>query len=359
MDYDSSEVLMPTFQTGGCRRISDGTVESSTYGRYTDKIPVDGYRRIIYNGRISINGLLVALYDIHTAYIQGISIPGQGTGAYVSGIIDLSDDAYLNVGYVAFSEWEADRNYSNNYFSLDKGINFEYEVNKYAPPIISEELEKKETYLNLLKGKKINAFGDSITSTDYITPTWWQKIATRTGATFNNYGVSGTPIAQKNGIDNAFTDRVTTLDTSADGVIMIGGTNDTTTPIGTWDSTDKTTFYGALNYIFTTLLNNFQGKPILICTPIQPKADYLNNVPNAHELLLQLQATDTATVEIRSEAIKAKCHQYGLPCLDLFSCSGISGVNSAYYTDSLHPSAYGQTRLASLIQSELSKLFIN
>lgn len=362
VSFSSFAVVDPVFTAGNYISYSNGQESASSHGRCTDYIDIGSYRHITYRGKIGDSANLVSFYTTSKSYRSDLSIRGSGVSVLSSGIIDLTQSQYSNIRYVRFSEWNANDDFSGFYFALDKGINLPEIIRNETEPLkeeLSGEIDAVPTFGKVLQGKTINAFGDSITSTDYITPNWWQQIATRTGATFNNYGVSGTPIAQKDNINNSFVDRVTSLDTSADGVIIMGGTNDTYTKLGTWDSTDKKTFYGALNYIIVTLLNNFEGKPIIFCTPIQRKADYPDNVPNALQVLNSKTADDTMSVEIRAEAIKAKCHQYGIPCLDLYSQSGISGVNDAYYTDSLHPSAMGQKRLSNIIQSALSVLFIS
>ena len=140
----------------------------------------------------------------------------------------------------------------------------------------------------------------------------------------------------------------------------MGGTNDDESPRGNWDDTVNTTFYGALNIIMTTLSNNFAGKPILICTPIQKKGDYTNNISDPLSALNALSSTDTMSLQLRAEAIKAKASQYGFAVLDLYNHSGINGAdaNNIYYRtdDQYHPSAIGQNRLKVNIKRALEDI---
>jgi lysophospholipase L1-like esterase len=143
----------------------------------------------------------------------------------------------------------------------------------------------------------------------------------------------------------------------------MGGTNDASVHSGSWNSTDTSTLFGALNVLFTRLQQTFAGKPILVCTMIQSRDSYSSNVADPLNVLLNEKTdSDTLSLQLRAEAIKAKAHQYGIPCLDLFNESGISGVDSdhVYYrsNDTLHPSSAGQKRMASLIQNKLESLFI-
>jgi lysophospholipase L1-like esterase len=228
----------------------------------------------------------------------------------------------------------------------------------------------EETVLSSLKGKVINVLGDSITSVDYTLPNWWQKIAERTGARFNNYGVSSTSIAVRSGRTDSFLERADQMDVNADAVFIMGGTNDSNALIGEWNSTDTTTFFGALNALFPKICEKFPGKPIIVATPIQSTATYPSIQLNAVALVEKVlnaykddptKQSDWWILQTRAECIKLKAAQYGLPCLDLFYTSGINGADSGkiYYrpNDTLHPSAYGQERLAVLIQAELEKHF--
>ena len=220
-----------------------------------------------------------------------------------------------------------------------------------------------EINLSPIRDKTINCLGDSITSTDYTIPTWWQIISHKTGAKFNNYGVSGTSIAKlptTSSSGGAFIERMSKMNTAADGVIVMGGTNDGSALLGDWNSEDISTFYGALNSMLTYLKNTYSGKPILVCTPI--KLGY--SIPNDFMLnpLVELGdkvSTDKISLQLRAEAIKAKCKQHGLRCLDLWNTSGIDkNSNGVYYREDLtHPSAKGQERMASLIQAELERIF--
>lgn len=230
---------------------------------------------------------------------------------------------------------------------------------------------------SVLADKTINVMGDSITGTDYTRPTWWEIIAERTGAKFNNYGISGTTIAHNNerhfygkepdanynpedastwDTGNCFCERVDEMSILADGVIVMGGTNDNYKGKGTWDSTDTRTFYGALNVLITELLKAYPGKPILFCTMIQKPDSYKSNTENPLKTLLDKTLGADLTMEDRALCIKMKCEQYGVTCLDLYHCSGINGVDSEtiyYKNDLLHPSHLAQERLANLIQDKL------
>lgn len=227
-----------------------------------------------------------------------------------------------------------------------------------------KEIVNSATSTNVLKGKKINCLGDSITSTDYTTPNWWQQIATKTGANFNNYGISGTCIGyneqRENNNGKCFCNRFDNMDTSADGVIVMGGTNDYEIKLGTWNDSTNETFYGALNVLIKGLLEKFKGKPIIFMTPIQSANDYMTNVVNPVDTVKN-GSNSAVSLQLRAEAIKLKCKQYGITCIDLYNTSGINGVDSSkiYYRsgDSIHPSEYGQKVIANNLLPILESKF--
>jgi lysophospholipase L1-like esterase len=126
-------------------------------------------------------------------------------------------------------------------------------------------------------GKKLIAFGDSITSgvsspglvtlgaTKYIS-----LFCSHVGAILTNEAISGSTITD-NGNQYAMCKRVVQYATSAYDIIYIaGGTNDynQNMPIGTYASTDQTTLYGALRTICEHLKTNCPNAVVIFVTPI-------------------------------------------------------------------------------------------
>lgn len=267
-----------------------------------------------------------------------------------------------DVHYVSFA---IPSNHDITKFSVSNTDDFPSEYPTYNEPYFTEmvdnHIREVVTITSKLKGKKGNLLGDSITSTDYVLPTWWQRIAEETGATFNNYGVSGTPIKHTND-NNGFVDRYTSMDTSADFVLVMGGTNDTGTPIGYFDDTRNTTFMGALIQLIEGLLKTYVGKPIIFCTPIKlgySDGSYYVNPRDTLKTCLNTKTEESVTLQLRAEAIKLKCEQYGLPCIDLWNHSGINAIDAdkVYFLDDLtHPSEQGQERIYRMILNELERL---
>lgn len=316
----------------------DGTVVTSTsYAYHTDYISLEGYARIVAKANITSNGWALAFYDTEKTLDASVSVAGNGASTPTN--LDMAVPA--GAAYCILSHYAGENNVNTGFVTL-----YPADTAKTDDPLF---------------GKIINVLGDSITSTMYVRPTWWEMITDKTGAEFNDHGVSGTSVAVREGRTDSFAERAANMETDADAVIVMGGTNDTATLRGTWGSTDNTTFFGALNALFRTLCNNYAGKPVIICTPIQTAVDYSSNVYNPAETLMEKTDTDTLTMQERAAAIKLKCEQHGMHCLDLYNGSGINGrdSDSVYYRDgdSLHPSEYGQKRLANLMRRELERFF--
>ena len=235
-------------------------------------------------------------------------------------------------------------------------------------------IKSKETFtenvLNIVNNnpqltfKKINVLADSMGSTDYTTPNWWQQIEKKTGFSFNNYAISGTCIGYNEERENrngkCFCNRFMEMDSSADGVVVLGGTNDYEIKLGNWNDSTNETFYGALNVLIKGLLEIYKGKPIIFMTPVQQANDYINNVLDA-VTPIQNNANSSVQLQLRAEAIKRKCKQYGVTCIDLYNSSGINGVDSSkiYYRqgDATHLSSIGQNVIANNLLPILESKF--
>lgn len=327
-------------------------VETSLAGtKCTDYINVVGNNSVEVCTQLGSNGCAIAFYDKNKTFLSDLKITGTNVGQFLVYSADLTEDAYSDVAFIRASC------YSGGSFD-----SFYITLHSYYNDLVDTKIKNAIDNINTLTGKTINALGDSITSTKYTRPTWWEMISAKTGATFNNYGISGTSIAKLSSTAShgeSFVERYDEMTDNADIVMVMGGTNDGHAQIGTWDSTDITTFYGALNVLITGLLNKYPGKPIVFFTMMRASTD-TTMVLNPWESLQNKSATATLTLQLRAEAIKHKCLEYGIPCVDLYNGSGINGLdtNQVYYrsNDNLHPSAIGQNRLASFIQAELQKV---
>lgn len=205
-------------------------------------------------------------------------------------------------------------------------------------------------------GKTINALGDSITYGHLLTnreaERWTALLAGKTGATVNNYGLSGSKVAEHSGdAVQSFVDRVGNLSSAADLNIIFGGTNDywhQITTIGNYDSDHTYEFCGALNYIFDYLQTNNPSAKMLYIFPT-----------HQYYVLSGTVRTDADDFghgtfnDFRKAAIDV-CAYRGVPMLDLYANSGTcfsknTAQRNAFTFDGMHPNAAGHKLIADLI----------
>lgn len=320
----------------------------------------------------------IAFYDEHKQYISGL------VGGWSNPLVVPTNAKYIRLSLVTGKE---------DYFC--KGDTLPSEEEKQLKLSFSNDIWKN-AFLNLLtnENKKLsniiwNVLGDSITSINYSRPNWWEIIKGNYGLTVNNYGISGTTLAHTDdrhlwdydfgkldastigynpedpstwSTGNCMCERYSKMSNDADLITVMGSTNDGSVKLGAWNSTDTSTFYGALNVLITGLINKYPNKKIAFFTPIQTANCYLTNVANASAELDKKSATDTLSLQLRAEAIKRKCKQYAIPCLDLFNESGINGVGERrtenYRSgDTLHPSVNGNKNMSVVIENFILSLF--
>ena len=204
-----------------------------------------------------------------------------------------------------------------------------------------------------LYGRKINFLGDSITE-GYGTSgkgyTFSDLVAADTGAVCRNYGIAGTRIAkQKNpsvepSWDCDFCSRVAGMDADADIIVVLGGTNDFghgDAPFGSFEDKTSSTFRGALNVLYTSLVEKYPGRVIVIATPLH-RGDEKQRRPDSN-----------ADLGTYVDAIRKAAEYYSLPVLDLWSMSGIQPdipvIRERFMPDELHPNDAGHRIIADRI----------
>lgn len=189
--------------------------------------------------------------------------------------------------------------------------------------------------------KVINALGDSITygyisSGTYADPTWCEGVASLLGCTVNNYGVSATGICD--GSDESFVTRLNGMtESSVDGLLIFGGTNDygdkLATELGSITDTpaEGTNFYAAFMYLLEQAIVKYPSAMIGVIIPLRRYSNSANTYG--------IRMDDIADAEIEI------CKEYSIPYLDLYHEGGLNPENStlksAYTADGLHPKQAG------------------
>lgn len=201
----------------------------------------------------------------------------------------------------------------------------------YAKPL-SKATEKKPCV--------ISAIGDSIT----YAQTYAAVLDMLPEVTVKNYGICATQVA---GIaDSSFVNRTKNVRFKSDIILIFGGTNDymgdkaMCNPLGTPDSDDITTYFGAYNTMIKNLKKYNPGTKIVLVTPIKRKK---YDTKNAYGLGLQHYVLATKMI----------AENNGVPCIDLFSDPSCDFTENGLLIDGLHPDIKGHTVLATVIYQNL------
>jgi len=211
------------------------------------------------------------------------------------------------------------------------------------------------------KGKKAVFMGDSIT----YQFRWQPYLESKFGLTTVNQGISGTRIADLGDTGEGGTsttsmcrdERINALDANADLVIVMGGTNDwaQSVQMGTIDSTDVTTFYGALNVMMGKLFARFPTARIVLNTT--PCGTYPTRFTASGGVV------NNAGFSTRdyADAVLAIGKKYSVPVIDVHAKAGWNSTTIANYMDNdgawLHPTAaLGAKRLAEVVVGELQRI---
>lgn len=188
--------------------------------------------------------------------------------------------------------------------------------------------EFKNVINDILNGKKIGFIGDSITmGSDVNTIGYVEQIQRITGCITQNLAVDGGTLASGTTIVTTGSNRfhicehLEDFDENTDMYCISGGYNDWgigQVSLGTYSDElnsdytvyDTTTLYGALDYIFTWLMVNRSGKPIMYV---------ITHNPLGYRTSGGSGETANITLKEWNEAIKKTLNKYSIPYVDLFS----------------------------------------
>ena len=184
-------------------------------------------------------------------------------------------------------------------------------------------IEESQTETSsIFNGKTMVVLGDSLTEVNqHYTKgyyTWIKEILGLSNVT--NYGISGSSITTKS---KPMCERYANM-VNADIVLVMGGTNDCTwnAELGTKDSVDNSTVYGAMKTLCAGLKQKYPTSLVIFITP-----HYQEKYP--HE-------KGYTAMDI-SKIIKDVCYDYAIPVYDNNQLSGIYSTNLNYYTvDNCH-----------------------
>lgn len=204
-------------------------------------------------------------------------------------------------------------------------------------------------------GKKWVVVGDSLTEVNgTATAKYHDLISQKTGITVINLGDGGTGYKSTDGgAGDSFMDRVAKVPLDADVITIFGSGNDlgSENEIGTPTDTGTTTLCGCINTTIDNLLTRMPLANLGIVTPT-PWQQY--NPANGQNKMALYAA---AIVEI--------CKNRGIPCLDLYHCSGLRPWDTTFKSlayanaDGVHPNNIGHAMIAPKFQAFLDSLLIH
>ena len=201
-----------------------------------------------------------------------------------------------------------------------------------------------------LVGETMASLGDSIDAYNYVQP----QLLSRFGMVSNQQlAVSGKKIIS--GATDSVVDQVSKITTTPKLITIGGGINDfgNNSPLGDLDSTDTTTFYGALKYIVSTLQNNHPNALLLFTTV--PFSDW----QTANDWAIG-QVNDVGLTRADyAQAARNVFKLYGAVYADQFADLGwnLNNINDKT-TDRLHPnSGAGTTDRVNLFSKVINNHF--
>lgn len=197
------------------------------------------------------------------------------------------------------------------------------------------------------------AIGDSITRS-YNTTKWTGIVNEMENLnSMQNLGIAGATYAVRGGREDSAVDKIDVV--KGDLILIAYGINDfhSNVRLGEFNSDDTGSFYGALEYVYSTVITNNPAARILVITPM--KQHGYNEAPDSYtknkQGLLQVDYIN---------AIKEVAGKYSLPVIDLFNNAGMSPFNEAqasqYFRDGLHPNQAGEYVYARKVVEAINSL---
>ena len=97
----------------------------------------------------------------------------------------------------------------------------------------------------------------------------------RLRCTTRNYGKSGTNIAKQEGREDSYIERAPRMEHGADVIIVQGGGNDCNhcIPLGELDSTDPSTYCGALRSVIRLIKSDFPESKLIISSSMRKRKE--------------------------------------------------------------------------------------
>lgn len=276
-----------------------------------------------------------AWYDVNRIYISGTN---SGDGTYVAPL----DAEYLRVTI---------RKKNLETAQLEEGTS----ATSYVEPFKLKDMYINQSNINKWEGLKWATLGDSITAG----LEWQPDVYANHSLVLENDGVGGATIVNNGVTSMSEGTRISAMPFDADLISVMGGTNDwaQSLPLGVEDSTDDTTFYGAVNSIIEQLLTKYPTKRIFFMTT--PYGEMPSRV-TGETWSDALTNTQGLTPKDYADAIINRCKAYNIPYCDIYYEAGINSFNVVDFMNDdgnyIHCNSLGAKRYSQLLIDFINKL---
>lgn len=210
---------------------------------------------------------------------------------------------------------------------------------------------------SIFNGKKLTTYGDSITENGG----WQSYLKDYFGFIVENKGIGGTTVSD-NGNENSFCkqNRIDTISSDSDVVIIMGGTNDCGQSIEIGDLTysdgfDTTKFKGGLATTIRMVQNRCPNALIFVASLCGGRGNTAGE-----NLDTPVYNSKNLTSYDYAKATKDVAEFFNIQYIPIFEECGINCWNRAkYIADTVHPNDYGKKQLAKIFIKHLFSYLIN
>lgn len=210
---------------------------------------------------------------------------------------------------------------------------------------------------SIFNGKKLTTYGDSITANGG----WQSYLKDYFGFIIENKGIGGTTVADNgNGDSFCIQNRIDTISSDSDVVIIMGGTNDCGQSIEIGDLTysdgfDTTKFKGGLATTIRMVQNRCPNALIFVASLCGGRGNTAGE-----NLDTPVYNSKNLTSYDYAKATKDVAEFFNIQYIPIFEECGINCWNRAtYIADTVHPNDYGKKQLAKIFIKHLFSYLIN
>nr|DAZ48685.1 MAG TPA: hypothetical protein [Caudoviricetes sp.] len=285
-------------------------------------------------------------YDASKNFLKSITPQSSETPA---GIVALPQSD-TKIKYIRYTFVTTDDATLATYWITDQGKPYENDK-LYIPKDKIEDMSKTESWY---KGKKICAYGDSVTEQNK----WQSYVSSYFNCSFYNRGVGGTTVTQFNSSTNHMSSdtRIETIPTDSDVILIFGGHNDWSNAVinmgdlKTDSLSESVSFKSAFALMIKKIQIRCPNARIVTMTPVGGRTEEESTNQDKQFYIRDLCMTDFAN------AVKEVSAYYGIPCIDINANSGINTLNhTTYIADLIHPNVEGGKLIANEVINGLKR----